>query len=185
MKKERSKNDIPRWLKTAMHGVVCWIGWQRAHHNYHLVEAAIVSEMQNLIKANLGDGKELIREIMYKKINSDFPIGKATRADLAIQKTEKNCITHVIEVKRSSSSKILEDVERLGSLKKLNPEIKAYLLIVSEHKRPQEYVTENGCKMKKKFKQKEYEYEVRRVVKMSHAFTKKEHAHYACVLEVV
>lgn len=190
---KKKKNDIPHWLNMAMRGVVCWIGWRRSFYRMHnLVEGAIVAEVCNLIAANLDDGKKLICEKLYYEINPKFPIGKTKRADLAILQTDKkeNRVTHVIEVKRNSSlKKIWEDVERLGSLKKLNSEIKTYLLIVSEHERPQNYVTENGCAPKKVFKHKvgkqEYEYRVRKVVKMSHAFTKKEHAHYACILEIL
>lgn len=192
MKKKKDKNDIPNWLNMAMRGVVCWIGWRRSFYRMHnLVEGAIVAEVCNIIAANLGDGQQLICEKLYKEINPNFPIGKSPRADLAIVQKQKKSrvITHVIEVKRSSSAKILDDVERLGELKLLNPEIKTYLLIVSEQKRPCDYVTENGCAVRNVFKHKvkknKYEYNVRRVVKMSHTFKKKNHAHYACILEIL
>ena len=189
---KKKKNDIPHWLNLALRGTLCWIGWRRAFYRMHnLVEGAIVAETCNIIAANLGEGQQLICEKLYKEINPEFPIGKSPRADLAIvqKQKKKQIVTHVIEVKRYSSAKILDDVKRLGELKLLNPEIETYLLVFSENERPCDYVTENGCAIKKLFKHKvgkqEYEYKVRRVVKMSHAFTKKEHAHYACVLEVL
>lgn len=188
----KNKNDIPHWLNMALRGTLCWIGWRRAFYRMHdLVEGAIVAETCNIIAANLGDDQRLICEKLYKEINPKFPIGKSPRADLAIvQKKKKDTIvTHVIEVKRYSSKKILDDVKRLGELKLLNPDIKTYLLVFSENERPTDYVTENGCGFKKIFKcpigKKVYKYKVKNVVKMSHTFTKKEHAHYACVLEIL
>ena len=189
---KKKKNDIPHWLNLALRGTLCWIGWRRAFYRmYNLVEGAIVAETCNIIAANLGDDQRLICEKLYKEINPKFPIGKSPRADLAIVKKKKKdtIVTHVIEVKRYSSQKILDDVKRLGELKLLNPDIKTYLLVFSENERPSDYVTENGCAVRNVFEYKvgksECEYKVRRVVKMRHAFTKKEHAHYACVLEVL
>jgi hypothetical protein len=188
----RKKNDIPHWLNMALRGVVCWIGWRRSFYRMHnLVEGAIVAETCNVIAANLGDNQKLICEKLYKDIDSNFPIGQSKRADLAIvQKDGKNPkVTHVIEVKRDSSSELMTDIERLGVLKLLQPQIKTYLIVFAENERPKAFVTENGCAVKKKLEykatQKKYSFKVRKVVKMSHAFSKKEHAHYACVLEVL
>ena len=192
MSVSKKKNKIPRWLNMALRGVVCWIGWSRSfYQKRNFVEGAIVAEICKIIDAKLRDNQKLISEMLYKDIDSNFPIGKSTRADLAILKSVDNDqkVTHVIEVKRNSSSEIMKDIVRLGELKILQPQLKTYLIVISENKRPKKFVTEYGTEVNKEFEikknQKKYSYKVRKVVKMSHYFSIKEKAHYACVLEVL
>lgn len=177
-------SEIPHWLRSALKGTLCWIGWRRCFYKMHnLVEGAIVAEVCNIIAANMHDNQRLICEKLYKEIDSEFSIGKSKRADLAI--TTDDTISHVLEVKRAVSTKLYDDIARLGILKSLEPTIKTYLIVFSEGKRPEDFVNENGVAVKKMKKYKGYKYKVRAVYKVSHSFSKKEHAHYACVLEVL
>jgi len=98
----------------------------------------------------------------------------------------------VIEVKKANAGKalIFNDIKRLSEfINGANADSKAYLLVVSQGKRPKKLVTENGCAIKRTnplgSDNKIVEYKVRRVIKASHSFKSKGRAHYVCSIEVL
>jgi hypothetical protein len=107
----------------------------------------------------------------------------------------RDCTSAVIEMKRASTGKALinKDIVRLAELKAClrgrNPGLRAFLVLVSEARRPGRFVRQDG--MAVRGKRKDFGpsvpgsyYRVRRVCKAAHSFKKKESAHYTCILEV-
>ncbi|WP_323772662.1 hypothetical protein [Alcanivorax sp.] len=187
---------LPNWMRPTLQGVTFWIGHRREFFRGHpLGEASIVAEVCNLIQANLHDkrARKLVCEVMF----SEFLPGKErqsilterARADLVVYKVEgkgKRIPKHIVEVKRASASKksIRNDLDRLIAVKNELPEVRAYLMVISEKGRPDNFVNEKGRAITGKQKTKGGFYHVRRVCKASSSFSRKESAHYACVLEV-
>lgn len=192
----RKLDPLPNWMRPTLQGVTYWIGLRRQFFRGHpLGEASIVAEVCNLIQSNLHDkrARKLVCEVMF----SEFLPGKEeqsvlterARADLVVYKVEKKgskIPRHLVEVKRANSSKksIHNDLNRLVAVKKACPQIRTYLMVVSEKGRPKEFVNKNGRAITGKKPVEGGFYYVRRVCKASSSFSRKETAHYACVLEV-
>ena len=80
-------------------------------------------------------------EILEGKIRADLVVAEipARRGDEPIPK-------FIIEVKRASASKaqINADLSRLAAAHRLCPDIRAFLFVISEAKRPSRFVDEEG-----------------------------------------
>lgn len=94
----------------------------------------------------------------------------------------------IIEVKRASASKsqINADLSRLAAAHRLRPDIRAFLFVISEAKKPSRFVHEEGRSLlgERKIPKFDGYYRVRRTWKAAHAFEKREPAQYACLIEV-
>jgi len=188
---KRRAKDWPFWAGSALQGVTFWIGHRRClYRHWPLSEGAIVAEVCNLIHANLPDKFHLQCEVRYSKIMDRWPdaLGVRARADLVVTESEKP--KFVIEVKRGSASNadIDADLHRLAVAYGKLRTIQAYLMLVSEAHRPTRFVDKEGKSIRNarevpKTKGLFY-YRVRRTWKAAHAFNVREHAQYACLIEV-
>jgi len=93
----------------------------------------------------------------------------------------------IIEVKRASApkSQIDADLSRLSTARRLCPNVRAFLFVISEAKRPRRFVHEGGHSItgRQEIPHSDGYYRVRRTWKAAHAFTKRERAQYACLIE--
>lgn len=194
----------PKWAEQALQGLAFWIGHRHAlYRHYPLSEGALVAETCNLIHAHLGDGELLLCEQQYKRLVPvrTLPVGfgSKSRADLVvisgIDSKEAKAMTTlaefavaVVEVKRYSAPKaqIDYDLQRLAMLKVAVPKVRALLFVVSEAKRPSRFVSQDGRAIlgATPIPGSQGHYRVRRACKATAAFSGKETAHYACIVEV-
>jgi len=188
----------PEWVREALQGVTYWMGHRRClYRDYPLSEGALVAEVCNLIYANLSEGLQLRCEVQYSSlVNSDLLpeiFQRKTRADLVVAEIPARSGAepipkYIIEVKRASASKsqINADLSRLAVARRLRPDIRAFLFVISEAKRPKRFVHEEGHSLSGKhaIPNSDGYYRVRRTWKAAHAFKKRDRAQYACLIEV-
>lgn len=178
---------LPSWAEASMQGLVFWIGHRRAiFRGYLLLEAAIVAETCNLIYANLADDQSLLCEQHYLELAHNCGLESGCRADLVVANQDN--AEAVIEVKRGSATmgEIMGDLKRLAALKQVIPDVRALLFLVSENRRPAQFVGENGQvrRGRHQIEGTPAHYRVRRACKASASFERPNSAHYACVIEV-
>lgn len=194
----------PAWSEKALQGLAFWIGHRHAlYPNYPLGESALVAEACNLIFANLGADEVLLCERQYTQLmpEGSWPReqGLKSRADLTVTTglthaqaaAGESLLGHlsaVIEVKRASAprAQIDQDLKRLAILKNANPTVRALLFVVAEAHRPKRFVAPEGKAIlgKSAIPGQNAHYRVRRACKAAAAFSGKESAHYACIIEV-
>jgi hypothetical protein len=194
----------PAWSGKALQGLAFWIGHRHAlYPNYPLGESALVAEACNLIFANLGPGEVLLCERQYTQLmpHGAWPAsqGARSRADLVVvtgltqaqakaQVSLQGYLSAVIEVKRASASRaqIDQDLKRLAIVKRANPTVRALLFVVAEAHRPKRFVASEGKAIlgKNDIPGQDAHYRVRRACKAAAAFSGKESAHYACIIEI-
>lgn len=193
-----SLNKRPRWTQRALQGVAYWMGHRRClYRDYPLSEGALVAEVCNLIYANLPDHLELHCEVQYAKFvkSRELPriLQGKIRADLVIAEKPVRAGSDpvpefIIEVKRASTSKGLidADLQRLAAARRLCPDARAFLFVISEANRPKRFVVKEGQSIpgKHQIPKSDGYYRVRRTWKAAPAFKKREHAQYACLIEV-
>lgn len=199
-------DQIPSWTDTVLHGLSYWIGHRRAYFgDYPLLEGAITAEMCNLINSKIDHSNDghLYCEVMYRHITGVIEPDQR-RVDLLIAKTEKflpnvegrdlqDTLDMVIEVKRGSASKteITKDLQRLAHIKDIKPNVRAFLIVVSEGKLPNHYEwfaeSANDVVASKKaikIEGKNAECKVRRVCKVTSSLKSKTSFHSAILVEV-
>ena len=194
----------PLWAEQALQGLAFWIGHRHAlYRHYPLSEGALVAETCNLVYAHLSDSETLICEEQYRRLvptGHDLgAVGAKSRADLTVVrgltaakiKEAPSIAQHVVavvEVKRASAPKaqIDYDLRRLAMFKAAVPGARALLFVVSEARRPSRFVSAEGRAIlgEKPIPGSTAKYRVRRACKASAAFSGKETAHYACIIEV-
>jgi hypothetical protein len=194
------QTETPVWLKHALLGVCFWMGHRRAlYREYPLGESAMVAELCNLLFANLPNEMKLVCEVQYSKFlkltESETEFTERSRVDLCICGPLKkgtdplDKVAFALEVKRGSAlrTSIENDLRRLYQMKAAQPHIRAFLLLISERKRPAPYVTPRSFASKRKFQIEDSEghCRVRAVMKAVPAITKLDNAHYACAIEVL
>ncbi|MCR4377047.1 MAG: hypothetical protein NUV50_03015 [Rhodospirillales bacterium] len=195
MRIKRKLLPIPPWAENSLQGITYWIGHRRClYKNYPLSEGALVAEVCNLIHANLSDNFTLHCEEQYSSlIKDDNRLAKRARADLVITKkvtgnSEKPTPKFVIEVKRASApkKKIDEDLARLSVVREHLTNVRAFLFVIAEAHRPSRFVNEDGTSIlgKHQIPYSTGYFRVRRTWKAAHAYTKRDRAQYACLLEV-
>jgi hypothetical protein len=167
------------------------------YRNYPLAEGALVAEVCNLIYANLEDRFHLLCEVQYSTLihRDERPtvLSERARADLVVvekalggdgEPTPK----FIIEVKRASAplAQINSDFRRLAAVREVRPDVRTFMFLVSEASRPAKFVTDSGVSVrgKQEIPDSEGHYRVRRTWKAAHAYTKKDRAQYACLIEV-
>jgi hypothetical protein len=188
----------PSWAEKALQGVTFWMGHRRClYRDYPLAEGALVAEVCNLIYANLPKKYQLLCEVQYSSLVECNPMPKLLRgrirADLVVaEKAERTgeepVPKFIIEVKRASApkSQIDADLSRLAVLRRLCPDIRAFVFLISEAQRPRRFVNEDGHSIlgRHQIPDCDEHYRVRRTWKAAHAYTKRERAQYACLIEV-
>lgn len=201
---KKSLDRWPVWSERALQGLAFWIGHRRSlYPHYPLGESALVAETCNLIFANLNPGELLLCERQYTQLmpSGKWPntLGSRSRVDLTVvtgltpAQTEHHqpLVGHIvaaIEVKRASAPKthIDQDLRRLATFKQQNQAARALLFIVAEAHRPKRFVAPEGRAIlgKTDIPGTTAHYRVRRACKAASAFSGKESAHYACIIEV-
>lgn len=195
--------ERPRFLERALQGLAFWIGHRHSlFRSYPLPEGAMVAEACNLIQANLSDSLILQPECQYKRLvpggvqlNGVGDLARAdlvifsNRAALLIKRGDISPHVHfVMEVKRGSASKaaIDGDLKRLYAFLSASPtNARAFLIIVSESKVPNRFVSEGKSRLgTHNIPNSDGCFHVRRTVKAAASFSKKSSAHYVCLLEV-
>jgi hypothetical protein len=191
----------PAWAEKAMQGLAFWIGHRHAlYRQYPLSEGALVGEVCNLIYANREPGEDLLCEQQYSFLLPDgmWPtiLGPKARADLVVttQATARATtirpehIHAVVEVKRANAptAQINDDLKRLAAFKTALPQARAFLFLIAEAQRPRRFVAPEGKAIlgKTAIPGTRTHYRVRRACKAAAAFSGKETAHYACIIEV-
>ncbi len=179
------KYPLPAWANPLLQGLTFWIGYKKQQYrHYPLSEGALIGEAVNLIYSNIALPEKLKCEVMYKDLQPSVSSLKNRRADIIISDAENT--KYVIEVKReqSSKTKIKEDLIKLAEAKKSMPNTRCFLLLVSQRKRPEKYVKEDGDGVDGKIVEENYSLRVRRVCKAASTFKNSNSANYACLIEV-
>jgi hypothetical protein len=188
----------PTWAERALQGIAYWIGHRRClYRHYPLSEGALVAEVCNLIHANLPDKLSLSCEVQYSSLihrdEKPTELTDRARADLvvaekAINPDDEATPKFIIEVKWASAPKaqIDADLRRLSAVRGIRPDLRTFLFVISEAQRPARFVGENGMSVlgKHPIPQSEGHFRVRRTWKAAHAYTKRDRAQYACLIEV-
>lgn len=181
-------DEIDYWVYPLLQGTAYWLGHSRMYYSDHLLkEGAIVAEATKLIHSRLKPNEKLNCEKMYKDFIDD-PIGKQEfgqkRVDITISQNES--LKHLIEVKRGIAIKrnIKNDLNRLSKAQTYISDVRTFLLLISERKLPDKYVSKDGYAKTRKFDLKEGYFKVRRVCKAAPSFKKKKTANYSCLIEV-
>jgi hypothetical protein len=188
----------PDWIERALQGAAFWIGHRQSlYADYPLSEAAIVTEICNLIHANFSDGHRLLCEVQYsvflKGRGDPTILTERARIDLIVAERAtvkgkaKLRPTFVFEVKRANAprAQINSDLRRLAEVKRVRPASRAFLIVVSEGARPKRFVSAEGKSIRGRHAFGEgAHYRVRRTLKAARAFKGKNTAHYACLIEV-
>lgn len=192
-----------KWLEHALQGLAFWIGHRHSlFKDYPLSEGALVAEACNLIQSNLPHDLVLMPECMYKNLVAPGSkvrgVGPLARADLVLcavaAKTvgrEGNLAPYtkfVIEVKRGDAIKQLinEDLYRLHSFLKIATKgTRGFLFVVSEALAPRQFIRDGKSILGvHAIPSCTGHFRVRRSVKAAASFSRKETAHYVCLLEV-
>lgn len=194
----KARTDWPSWLGLALQGLTFWIGHRRClYKDYPLSEGAFVAELCNLIRANIPDRYKLACEVQYSQLihRDDRPtqLTERARADLVVYEKVRNGTEvsllprYIIEVKRATAPKnqIDADISRLVEVRAVLPDVKTYLIVVAEAKRPKRFVSSGGVSIttKQQLDGGAGYYKVRRTFKAAHAYTKVEKSQYACLIE--
>ena len=175
------------------------MGHRRAlYREYPLGESAMAAELCNLLFANLPPGNKIVCEVQYSKLlnvpDEETEFTEKSRVDLCVCASVAKGddpltkVQFVLELKRGSASKsaVNNDLRRLLEIKKSRPDVRAFLLLISEGKRPIRFVTEKSFAVRKKLPIPEADGHcfVRAVMKAVPAVNSLDNAHYACAIEV-
>jgi hypothetical protein len=196
------QTGAPWWLRRALLGTCFWMGHRRSlYREYPLGESAMVAELCNLLFANLPTGMKLVCEVQYSTLmiipggDEKTEFTERSRVDLCVcgpmKKGEEPLerVQYAIEVKRGSASTtaVNDDLKRLAELKAARPDVGAWLLLVSEGRRPARFVTEKSFAVRKKLAIPDSAGHcyVRAVMKAVPAVKSLDNAHYACAIEVL
>jgi hypothetical protein len=193
-----ASKDWPFWAERALQGITYWIGHRRClYRNYPLSEGALVAEVCNIIYANLPNDLTLLCEVQYSTLTrldeKPTDLTERARADLVVAerasaKESKLISKFIIEVKRAAAptAQIDNDLRRLAAVRRVLPDVRTFLFVISEAQRPKRFVNEKGTSKlgKHNIPKSEGYFRVRRTWKAAHAFTKRESSQYACLIEV-
>jgi hypothetical protein len=188
MSRKKTIQNTIKWLDPVLQALSFWIGYKKELYRHHLLsEGAIVAELAFLINSKLKKNEIVKCEEHYKKIVKQ--INNQSRADILIEKENQPFI--VIEVKRNNSSKKLIDfdLKKLANLKKIKPELRVFLILISQRRKPSQYVTHNGesDKIYYQIKNTEFSAYAKRVCKSSSSFrsNSRVNSNYAILIEVL
>ena len=136
-------------------------------------------------------------EVQYSKLlprdEKPTELTVRARADLVVAKKTENSENEptpkfIIEVKRAAAPKAQfdADLRRLAAVRGVRSDIRTFLFVISEARRPTRFVDEKGNSIrgKKEIPQSNGYFRVRHTWKAAHAYTKPERAQYACLIEV-
>ncbi len=183
---------VPAYLDKPMQALAYWIGYEKCRYGgYKITELPLVAEYSRLVHSSLKDNLRVECEKRYEDFIKTESLFKGRRADLCIFEKDSGSLVCVIEAKLYTSSKKRrqDDLMRLLSLKKENPQVRAFLLVFSEGMIPEEYMNKKKTGANAKYMPLEvgWFYKVRRVVKASEHLrdANQKKGHYVCLLEIV
>lgn len=200
---KRKLQPLPDWLTTSLQGLAFWIGYKRAlYRDYPLSEGALVTELRTLIHANLSDEHFLKCEVAYSKLVTKGTIrpkiiAGRVRVDLVIATASESkkipgkliYSPHVVmefKLAKAPAPLITKDLQRLAAFQSIRPTTRTFLLVLSEAGRNDRFVTEEGVSQKgeQSIPASSGSFRVRRTLKAAPAYTNKESANYASIVEV-
>lgn len=169
--------NATKLVSKALEVLPYWVGYKHSRFpNAELPEAAIVSELRELLFAFCDSTKRVRCEVAYRELGLSGQEGKKGRpiqADLVIEKKLKNNANGhpiaVIEVKRGKSINGPgdEDLETLSKLKResITSGIKTFFVLVCEAGRPTYGLTQGGSAKRGVLKRGRVTVKVRRVTR--------------------
>lgn len=188
--KKKLTTSLPKWVNPSLQALAFWIAYKKQLYQHHPIkEGAIVLELLGLISSNIDNKVYTHSEVQYRSNNKNN-LADIVLADSPLRKNlSYKEILSIIEVKRDKSkTKINPDIERLGKYKIENPQVRCFLIVVSESKRPNRFVGNNGEALGiiEKSEWNDYKVNVRRVCKATSSFRDNnvEKAHYVCLIEI-
>lgn len=202
MNKQVRRKRLPAWLQNSLKGITFWLGYRSAlYPNFGHTEAAIVAELHHLLHIKIGKGEELDCEIAFNKLyknRGEFPKNTKPRqrVDLVVSKHGKRngeswkIVKFIIEVKKANAAheRINADLRRLAAIKKMSPEVRTILLLVSEGRRPKPYVGDDDRSLSGVHSlgnaDDDATFEVRESYMVTADREREASAYYACVIEV-
>jgi hypothetical protein len=176
------------------------MGHRRAlYRDYLLGEAAMVAELCNVLFANLPTGLKLVCEVQYSKLldipDTETEFTEKSRVDLCVcgplKKGEEPLtkVQCVLEVKRGAAyaAGVNDDLRRLLEVRRALPNVRAFLLLISEGRRPNRFITDKSFAVRKRLPIPDSNGHcfVRAVMKAVPAVKSLDNAHYACAIEVL
>ncbi len=157
-KKTIKFHPIPAWTDDVLQGISYWMGYRRSYYrDYPLLEGAVVAELCNLLASKLhptNDGR-VFCEVPIANLMQDHTSRAerdSIRYDLLIAKETGNVrnsgqhnffdsASIAMEVKRGSASRndVSKDLQRLAMLNSFRPNVRTFLLLISEGKLPNQF----------------------------------------------
>lgn len=195
--------DAPSWLTSPLQALAFWVAYQHVVYRHHLLpEGAIVAEFTRLLDANLDGECVVVREPMYRTLATAAEGHWADRArcDLAVRRKgvgqQHGAVLAAIEVKRAGTADAVIDADlvALHQLKRIDPSIRAFLVLASQASWPRRWVTFDGLAPRETEiisvpvsgkPDNEVRVRVRRVTKAAGSFKSIFKASYCCLLEVL
>lgn len=192
------EQDIATPIQEALQGLAFWVSYRQVLYDWYLInEGALVTEFVNLLNAKLDKSFKVFCELQY------YETGKGKeRMDVGILKKDTEKKVAVIEVKRYFFGKkcpadkrltnikhIHEDMEKLSRKMQKDKSIRYFLIVVSEDKLPEEFVTDKGFAKKANVSiNSSFSADVTRVLKSAKSFRGKKkilpNANYCCLIEI-
>ena len=172
------------------------------YRQHLLPEGALVAEICNLIHAGLPKDEILLCERRYKTLlppgaplrrlragdRADLTIATSAAKTSTASKNIAGSVRSIIEVKRASAgwTAIIKDLVRLWEARSLNKRVRAYLFVIAEERRPRKLVDDKGKSRlgKQPIPGTSGHFRVRRTCKAAKSYSRRDTAHYACLLEV-
>jgi hypothetical protein len=176
----------PVWAQSSLQSITYYVGYRLAeYYNYHLSEGTLVDEFVRAVQSRLNNIGLTIRERMYRELHADLIEMGQKRADITIYKGDE--VYSVLEVKKSdASANVIEsDFVKLIEVKRRLPNVRCFLVLISQRNRPNEYITENGVAVINPRQIDGYDIQTIWVAKATDSFDGFENANYACLIEVL
>lgn len=212
MAKKVCMDDLPEWSGNVLQGLAYWIGYKKQHYRFYPIrEGEIVGETLGLLSSKLDNNLRLNAEVMFKDMCDKWK-GNG-RADIVISSKRKENfdyktdVRYIIEVKRRESNKneIEKDLKRLAKFSETtkNKNVRCFILLVSQDKRPDKYVRKDGnadtnnipiddslayvarVRQVKKALDKFFAFTIGKDKKKKKTTNVTNKAHYVCLIEVV
>jgi len=181
-----AKEVIQNYIEDSLQALAFWVGYQHQVYRHHdLPEGAIVAELARLIDGKIKNGTHIHLEKMYRELDENGEWKIKERVDIALIKDKH--VLAMIEVKKASfSRKIIEkDIAALSEFKKKNPNVLTFVVVVSQAKRPKDWINEKGNVIGKVVQTSDgHQYKPIRALKSAHSFMSIKKANFCCLIEV-
>lgn len=143
---------IEKYWESVLQTLAYWVAYKKAcSPSYQLPEAALVAELMQLLFSKISLDQRIECEKAYADMVTTGDFGDQ-RADIVIGKKTRNRpntgkkniltstdVTEVVEVKRAmggAKTAIFKDSVKLNGLKRRNPKLRCYQIVVCQKKLP-------------------------------------------------